>query len=103
MEYVQKILFVRLKGGLNYKNCYKIENYVNSVIKKHQIENVVYNLKYLNNIDIVGIDTLLHSKYLIRQNKGTICFCNIGYIKNFLKPLRIKEIPNEETAKRLMI
>ena len=38
LEYVNKILFVRLNGKLLRKNCYKINNYLNPVLKKHQIK-----------------------------------------------------------------
>ena len=44
LEYKNWILFARLKGILNRKNSYKINNYLNPLIKKHQIKNVILNL-----------------------------------------------------------
>jgi anti-anti-sigma factor len=102
MEYVQKILFVRLTGNLNYKTSYKIENFVFPVIKKHQIKFLVYNCENLNNIDIVGIDAILYSKYLIKNNKGKIYILAKGLVSSLLKNLKIKELKSEEDAKRLV-
>ena len=43
LEYNNQILIVNLKGKLNKRNCYKINNYLNPLIKKHQIKNVILN------------------------------------------------------------
>jgi anti-anti-sigma factor len=102
MEYVQKILFVRLTGNLNYKTSYKIENYVFPIIKKHKIKFLVYNCENLNNIDIVGIDAILYSKYLIKNNKGKIYILAKGLVSSLLKNLKIKNLKSEEDAKRLV-
>ena len=45
LEYKNGILFARLKGILNRKNSYKINNYLNPVIKKHEIKYLVYNFE----------------------------------------------------------
>ena len=44
LEYKDEILFARLKGILDRKASYKINNYLNPVIKKHEIKNLVYNV-----------------------------------------------------------
>ena len=38
LEFSKGILFVRLKGILNRKTSYKINNYLNPVLKKHKIK-----------------------------------------------------------------
>lgn len=43
LEFNKGILFVRLKGKLLRKNSYKINNYLNPVLKKHKIKYLVYN------------------------------------------------------------
>lgn len=45
LEYKNGILFARLKGILNRKNSYKINNYLNPVLKKHNIKCEVVNKK----------------------------------------------------------
>ena len=43
MEYDKGILYVRLKGVLDRKASYKINNYVVPVILKHKIKYLVFN------------------------------------------------------------
>ena len=71
LEFNQGILFVRLRGKLNRKTTYKINNYLNPVLNKHKIKYVVYNMYFLEDIDNHGIDALLNSKRIIKnkQNK----------------------------------
>lgn len=97
MEYKEGILFARLKGILNKKSSYKINNYLNPVIKKHNIKYLVYNLKDLEMIDARGIDALENSKYYIKCNKGVIKACEVSkeheYLCKYLKIGRVnKEI-----------
>jgi len=96
IEYNEGILYVRLKGDLDKRNCYKINNYLNPVIKKHGIKTLVYNLANLKSIDNSGMDAITLSKCLIKSNKGNIYVCNINSgIKKLIKDLKIKEIINE--------
>ena len=66
MEYEKGILYVRLKGVLDRKVCYKINNYVVPVVLKHKIKYLVFNLYDLENIDESGMDALLNAKCAIR-------------------------------------
>lgn len=103
LEYDQGILFVRLKGDLNRKTSYKINNYLNPVIKKHRIKCLVYNCNNLNYIDATGIDAIINSKYLIKNNKGKIWVCAIsGGIKQIFKYMRIPSIVNESVVYNLV-
>ena len=72
LEYVKEILFVRLDGSLTRRSSYKINNYLVPIIKKHQIQNLIYNFKDLKSIDETGIDAILNTKLLIKKNKGKI-------------------------------
>lgn len=103
LEYNKGILFVRLKGILNKKNSYKIYNYLNPIIKKHQIEYLVYNLFYLEDIDDSGIDSIVNSKIEIKKNNGKILFCEVNNkIKKKLIGLRIKQIESEQSVYKLI-
>lgn len=103
LEYDQKILFVRLKGNLNRKTCYKINNYLNPVIIKHKIKYLIYNCNNLTTIDTSGIDAIVSSKYLIKSNKGLIRACtnNIG-LKEIFNYIKVPLINNEANAYTLV-
>ena len=75
LEFNKGILFVRLRGKLLRKNCYKINNYLNPVLKKHKIKYVVYNFFFLEDIDSSGIDAILNTKCIVTDSKGEIRMC----------------------------
>ncbi len=103
MEYTKGILFVRLDGVLDRKNCYKLNNYLVPVILKHKIKYLVYNMYLLEDIDSSGIDAILNSKCAIKANKGKICICEVASdVKKEIKKLRIKETASELTAMDLI-
>lgn len=72
LEYNNQILIVKLKGKLNRRNCYKINNYLYPLIKKHQIKNVILNLINLSYIDDYGIDSIIRVKYVIKNINGNL-------------------------------
>ncbi|MBE6139933.1 MAG: STAS domain-containing protein [Firmicutes bacterium] len=103
LEYQEGILFVRLKGKLNKRTSYKINNYLVPVLKKHKIQYLVYNFYELEVIDIVGKEALLNSKCAILNNKGKILCCNESkIIKDNIKDLKIKKINNELDSLKLI-
>ena len=103
MEYEKGILYVRLKGILDRKNCYKINNYIVPVVLKHKIRYLVFNLFELRDIDESGLDSLLNTKCAIRTNKGKICLCEVSDdVREKIKRLRMKVASNELAANRLI-
>lgn len=97
LEYKNGILFARLKGVLNRKNSYKINNYLNYVLKKHEIKYLIYNWEGLKSIDNEGLDALKRSKYYMKCNKGIVRVCgaldSLEYLRRYLKiPMINKEI-----------
>ena len=100
LEYINKILFVRLNGRLLRKNCYKINNYLNPVLRKHQIKWLVYNFSNLKEVDNSGIDAILESKYIIKENRGKIRMCNAS--KGVKEKIKLVSIANEEVAFKLV-
>ena len=96
MEYDKGILYVRLKGTLDRKVCYKINNYIVPVVLKHKIKYLVFNLLELKDIDESGLDALLNTKCAIRTNKGKICLCEVSDdVREKIKRLRMKVASNE--------
>ena len=82
LEYKNGILFARLKGILNRKNSYKINNYLNPVIKKHEIKYLVYNFEDLEMID-----------------KGVIKVCGVHGAQEYLcKYLKLSKVKSEIDA-----
>lgn len=103
LEFNRGILFVRLKGKLLRKSSYKINNYLNPVLKKHKIKYLVYNFFFLEDIDASGIDAILNTKYIIKNNKGKIRMCEINNnIKEKIKGARLAKITNELAAFQLL-
>lgn len=99
LEYYKGVLFVRLDGKLNKKSTYKLNNYLIPTIKKHKIKYLVCNLYNLCDIDSSGINALLTTKYVIKNNKGKLCFCEVSdNIINYVNNLRVKITDNELTA-----
>ena len=100
MEYEKGILYVRLKGVLDRKATYKINNYIVPVVLKHKIKYLVFELK---DIDESGLDSLLNTKCAIRTNRGKICLCEVSDdVRKKIKRLRISVASNELAANRLI-
>lgn len=103
MEYEKGILYVRLKGILERKVCYKINNYIVPTVLKHKIKYLVFNLMEVKDIDTSGMDALLNTKCAIRTNKGKICLCEVSDDLKFkIKRLKMKIASNEMAANRLI-
>ncbi len=103
MEYEKGILYVRLKGVLDRKATYKINNYIVPVVLKHKIKYLVFNLFELKDIDEAGMDSLLNTKCAIRTNKGKICLCEVSdEVRKKIKRLRMSVASNELAANRLI-
>ncbi len=103
MEYEKGILYVRLKGVLDRKATYKINNYIVPVVLKHKIKYLVFNLFELKDIDESGLDSLLNTKCAIRTNRGKICLCEVSDdVRKKIKRLRISVASNELAANRLI-
>ena len=98
-EYKNEVLYVRLKGNLSHRNSYKIDRYLFPILKKYKIKYLVYNLKYLDNMDLKGRDVILQSKYIIKKRKGKILLCKVNkQIEDFFKGMRLVKIKNERDA-----
>ena len=103
MEYSRGILFVRLNGKLNRKTTYKINNYLLTILLKHKIKYLVYNLYNLEDIDEDGVDAILNTKSAIKQNDGLIYVCEVNKILNkTINKLKIKKIDNELIAYKVI-
>ncbi len=96
LEYKNRILFAKLKGVLNERNSYKINNYLNYVIKKHNIKHLVYDWEDLKMIDNCGLDALIKSKYYIKQNKGIINVYgakrSLEYLRRYLRIPKLEDV-----------
>lgn len=99
LEFVNGILFCRLKGKLNKKSTYKINSYLLPTLMKYKIKYLVYNFYELDDIDDYGLEALLNTKSAIKTNKGKIYLCEVtNDILVKVKKLRIKRTESERTA-----
>ena len=103
IEYDRTILFIRLKGTLNRRVSYKINNYLVPVISKHKIKNVIFNFCDLKSIDESGVDAILNTKCAVKRNKGKIYLCELNNeVSLKVKRLHIKKTSSELTALKLI-
>lgn len=103
LEYKKNILYVRLRGILNKRSSYKINNYLIPLLNKHRIKYLVYNFSKLEMIDKEGIDALIRSKYSIKNNKGKIKVCSVSKNTEYLcKYLKLPVVKNELEAEKIM-
>lgn len=103
MEYDKGILYVRLRGVLDRKMSYKINNYIVPTVLKHKIKYLVFNLLELQDIDGSGMDSLLNTKCAIKTNRGKICLCEVSdEIREKIRKLRMKIASNELAANKLI-
>ncbi len=78
LEYRKGILFVRLIGDLDKDSVKKFDLQVVGKIKKSGIYNVVFNIEKLKFIDLKGMNYLLYSYELCKNNNGKIFICGLS-------------------------
>ena len=99
-DYINNILFVKLKGILTKDTIYKLNKKVTNIVKEEKINNVIFNLTNLKYIDIKGINILFYNYELCKNNNGNAFICgNNENIRRKLKNNRlinyVHEIPIE--------
>lgn len=96
LEYRKGILFIRLIGKLINKEVRELEDKVNEIIGDNEIKNVVINMKYVDEIDIKGINALYYIYELSSKNNGTVLVCDLDrLVRDKLKHSRIFNYINE--------
>lgn len=90
LEYRKGILFIRVIGKLVNKEVRELEEKVNQIVRDNEIKNIVINMKYLEEIDIKGINVLYYIYELSNKNNGTVLISDLNIpVKNKLKRSRI--------------
>ena len=103
IEYSDEILYIRLHGKLIKKAYLKINNYIIPAIKKHNIKYIIYNLENLYDIDEAGVDALLKTKLLVKNNGGRIIACGCSNeVLEKIKRLKIKVVETERNGKLII-
>ena len=107
IEYRKGILFIRLEGNLVKNTTQELKEKINYLIKENGIQNVLINLEHIKKIDQKGLNILLYSYELCRNNNGKLFICGIKEEiklkikkKNILKYL--KETNNELASFKLI-
>lgn len=78
MEIRKGIMFIRLDGCLNSNTIDKFNDDVERLLIDNGIRDVVLNLSNLKDIDIKGINTLLESYQVCKNNHGNTFICSIN-------------------------
>jgi len=96
MEFRKGILFVRLDGELTKNTVGYMDKEVITRIKKSGINNVVYNLENLRELDMKGIHSLLYTYEINKNNNGRTLVCGINdNVKRIIKNSRMLNYVNE--------
>lgn len=99
LEFNKGILFARLKGDLVREQVIKINKELLEFLINNKVKCLVYNLYNLNKIDSSGINAILNTKYVIKNNNGSICFCETpDNLKKLLTKLKINIVADELCA-----
>ena len=90
-EFSKGILFVRLYGTLNKNSVPMLNEEVTFLVKNNGFKNIVFNIEYLDEIDIKGAYAILYNYEIVRKNKGNVYICgtNNEKITSKLKKLKI--------------
>lgn len=78
MEFKQGILMVRLKGVLTKETVHLLEKDLELVIKDNGIKYMLLNLKQIDYIDKIGLETIRKSYNYIVENSGKLIVCGIN-------------------------
>lgn len=107
MEFRKGILFVRLTGELTKNTVSILENDVIDLIETNGIRNVVFNIENLDYIDLRGINYLLYTYEVCKNNHGKSLLCGINNeVKDKIKTSRLLnymvETKDELSALKIM-
>lgn len=78
MEFKQGILMVRLKGILTKDTAHILKEDLELVIKESGIKYMLLNLKKVDYIDKIGLETIKKSYHDIVKNNGKLILCGIN-------------------------
>ena len=99
-NYINNIMYVKLKGILTKDTVYKLNKKVTSIVKENEIYNLIFNLMDLKYIDIKGINTLFYNYELCKNNNGNTYIYGINNnIKNKIKSARLMNYIHEISVK----
>ena len=74
MKYRKGTLILELRGKMLEKYSRNLNNYLEKIIKKHQIKRVVYDTQYLIDIDLFGLNVLKTGVSAVKNNGGQVYF-----------------------------
>ena len=90
-EFRKGIFFIRLIGNLNKDSYQTIESEVKGLIEDNHFKYIVFNINYLETIDLTGLSYITKIYYLTKENKSNLILCDKT---NKLKVLLNNSVPN---------
>lgn len=103
LEFRKGILFVRMSGELKKETVSILQTEVTDTVLKNGIQNIVFNIEQLTQIDMKGMSALLYHYEICKSRKGNCYICNIPSEIMYLKLKKnrilnyIHEMDNELT------
>ncbi len=85
LEFRKGILFVRLNGELSKQTVSVLQSEVTDMILQNGIQNVVFNMEQLKDIDMKGMSYLLYHYEICNNRKGSCYICNITNAGVYMK------------------
>lgn len=103
IEIRKGIMFVRIDGELSKKTISKWNDDVKNLMIDNGIKNIVFNVENLKKLDNKGINSLLYSYEICKNNNGVTLLCGVNdYIKSKINRSHLlkymKEVDTELSA-----
>lgn len=77
LEFRKGVLFIRLTGELTKRTTKVLEREVTELILKNGMQNIVFNLERITEIDMKGISSLYYHYEICNKQKGIAYICGV--------------------------
>ncbi|MFA5407727.1 MAG: STAS domain-containing protein [Bacilli bacterium] len=77
MEFRKGILFVRLTGSFLVDSYTLLDDKLKELVDNNNVKFITFNVSGLENIDAMGINTLLKYNKVLSKNKGKALICGV--------------------------
>ena len=94
-EFRKGIFFIRLIGNLNNQNYKQKAQTLKDLIIDNEFKYIVINTNYLENIDLDGINSLIETFNIAKNNKGNLVLCDKKSIFKKILNINIPSIKDE--------
>lgn len=104
MSIENSTIFLRLEGELDESSIKDVRSKLVLIMERHQVRNIVFNLKKLEFMDSSGIGLILGRYEEVKKKNGQVILCDLNQniekiiiLSGLLRICTLRE--NEESAK----